>query len=186
MFLTHFSIGSTFTLKSTPTLTNNQTVNEALASKVRVALPNVPVFAEAYSETMPQDAFWKPLDRSSMANAILKQLERHAVNDPIGVPDVSKLKTWDEACEALLDEYSIAAKDKRHLFGVLEAIWFPFWLALTMFVASAFFVFSQIRSALGGSIRLFVRNAVEDLVSQLQSSILNLTTEEKRVKSSLY
>lgn len=162
-----------------------QTVNEALASQVRIVLPSVPVFVEAYSDTMPQDAFWEPLNRTSMVNAIQIQLDRHAVGDPIGVPDVSKLKTWDEACEALLDEYNLAANDKRDLFGALESLWFPIWLCITIFAATTFFIFSQIRSALGGSIRLFFRNTTKDLLIQIKSSV-SILTEEKRVESVLF
>mmetsp|Transcript_15422 Transcript_15422/g.18781 ORF Transcript_15422/g.18781 Transcript_15422/m.18781 type:complete len:98 (+) Transcript_15422:826-1119(+) len=42
-----------------PSLTETfgQTVNEALASQIRVALPSVPVFIEAYSHAIPKDAF---------------------------------------------------------------------------------------------------------------------------------
>lgn len=80
-----------------PSLTETfgQTVNEALASRVRVALPNVPVFDEAYGDVIPRDAFWTPLDRADMARAIARQLERHAANDSMGLPNQDKLKSWE-------------------------------------------------------------------------------------------
>lgn len=50
----------------------------ALASRIRVALPNVPVFAEAYDEVVLCDAFWELLDREDMVNTIKSQLARRS------------------------------------------------------------------------------------------------------------
>jgi hypothetical protein len=154
-----------------PSLTETfgQTVNEALASQVRVALPNVPVFAEAYGEAIPSDAFWKPLDQSDMANAISRQLVRHARNDPTGLPDLDKLKTWTDACQALLGEYRHAFQDRQHTFTLLSWIYFPIWCAFTISTTISFFVFAQIRSVCGGSVRLFFRSAAEDMLIKVQS-----------------
>ena len=154
-----------------PSLTETfgQTVNEALASQVRVALPNVPVFAEAYGEAIPSDAFWKPLDQSDMANAISRQLVRHARNDPTGLPDLDKLKTWNDACHALLGEYRHAFQDRQHTFTLFSWIYFPIWCAFTISTTISFFLFAQIRSVCGGSVRLFFRSAAEDMLIKVQS-----------------
>lgn len=154
-----------------PSLTETfgQTVNEALASQVRVALPNVPVFAEAYGEAIPSDAFWKPLDQSDMANSIRRQLTRHATNDPTGLPDLDKLKSWTDACHALLGEYQLAFRDRQHTFTLFSWVYFPIWCAVTISTTISFFVFSQIRSVCGGSVRLFFRSAAEDMLIKVQS-----------------
>ena len=154
-----------------PSLTETfgQTVNEALASQVRVALPNVPVFAEAYGEAVPSDAFWKPLDQPDMANAILRQLTRHARKDPTGLPDLDKLKSWTDACHALLGEYRHAFQDRQHTFTFFSLIYFPIWCSVTISTTISFFVFSQIRSVCGGSVRLFFRSAAEDMLIKVQS-----------------
>lgn len=169
-----------------PSLTETfgQTVNEALASQVRVALPNVPVFSEAYGEALPKDAFWKPRSQASMIEAIKKQLHRHSSNDPHGTPNLGLLKTWDEAAYALLDEYMEAFEDRQHTFTIPAAIYFPIWCAVTVFVAITFFVFSQLRSLCGGSVRLFFRKSAEDVLIKVQSfQRLPSFDLEKNVKS---
>lgn len=154
-----------------PSLTETfgQTVNEALASQVRVALPNVPVFAEAYGDALPRDAFWESNNQIAMIDAIKKQLHRHSKNDPFGTPNLASLKTWDEAVHALLDEYMEAFEDRQHTFTLLATLYFPLWWAITICVAVTFFVFSQLRSLCGGSVRLFFKKSAEDVLIKVQS-----------------
>ena len=149
-----------------PSLTETfgQTVNEALASHVRVALPNVPVFAEAYGEALQKDAFWEPLNQPAMVEAIMRQLDGKSKK-----PNLACLKTWDEAAGALLDEYVEAFEDRQHTFTLLAAIYFPLWWLITITVALIFFVFSQLRSLCGGSLRLFFKKSAEDVLIKVQS-----------------
>lgn len=154
-----------------PSLTETfgQTVNEALASQVRVALPKVPVFVEAYGDALPSDAFWEPHNQSAMVEAITKQLHRHSKNDPYGVPNLALLKTWDGAVRALHQEYMEAFEDRQHTFTFLAAIYFPLWWLVTITTAVTFFVFSQLRSLCGGSVRLFFKKSAEDVLIKVQS-----------------
>ena len=174
-----------------PSLTETfgQTVNEALASQVRVALPKVAVFAEAYGEAIPADAFWKPLDQSDMARAISKQLLRHAKKDSAGVPNLDKLKSWPDACEALLQEYHEAFQDRQHTFTWACWIYFPIWWTFSAMTIISFFAFSQIRSLCGGSVRLFFRSSAESMLIKVASlqrlpSANNLQRMEKGHKQS--
>eukprot|EP00956_Cyclotella_meneghiniana_P021368 scaffold38874_cov70-Cyclotella_meneghiniana.AAC.2 len=154
-----------------PSLTETfgQTVNEALASQVRVALPKVAVFAEAYGAAIPGDAFWKPLDQADMARAISRQLSRHAENDSEGVPNLSKLKSWPDACEALLQEYHDAFQDRQHTFTWFGWMYFPIWWIFSAMTIISFFIFSQIRTFCGGSVRLFFRSSAESMLIKVAS-----------------
>ena len=149
-----------------PSLTETfgQTVNEALVSHVRVALPNVPVFAEAYGEALQKDAFWEPNNQPAMVEAIVRQLDSKSKK-----PNLACLKTWDEAAGALLDEYVEAFEDRQHTFTLLAAIYFPLWWLITITVALIFFGFSQLRSLCGGSLRLFFKKSAEDVLIKVQS-----------------
>ena len=154
-----------------PSLTETfgQTVNEALASRVRVALPNVPVFSEAYGSAVPADAFWTPLSRSDMASSILKQLERHSRNDRFGLPDLDKLKSWEDACQILLEDYHKAFEDRHNTFTFFAWVYFPAWCAMTITTIISIFIFSQIRCFCGGSVRVFFRSAAEDLLIKVDT-----------------
>lgn len=118
---------------------------------------------------MPSDAFWQPNNQSSMIKAIKKQLHRHSKNDPYGIPDLSLLKTWDGAVRALHEEYTQAFHDRQHTFTLLAGLYFPMWWLITITTSLTFFMFSQIRSLCGGSVRLFFRNAAEDVLIKVQS-----------------
>ncbi len=158
-----------------PSLTETfgQTVNEALASKVRVALPSVKVFLEAYSYAIPADAFWEPLDRRSMSRAIMKQLERHRNSDPVGLPDLDKLKTWDEACRDLVAEYEEASKSHQRL-PLIAALFLPLWYLVT-FVAAIFILYlAFVRTLFGGSFRFYVLTAKNRSTEKLRNSVKNL------------
>lgn len=157
-----------------PSLTETfgQTVNEALASRVRVALPNVPVFAEAYGSAVPADAFWTPLSQSDMASSISKQLERHSRKDRVGLPDLDKLKSWQDACQILLEDYHKAFEDRQHTFTFFAWVYFPVWCAMTITTIISFFVFSQVRCLCGGSVRVFFRSAAEDLLIKVVPAVL--------------
>jgi hypothetical protein len=163
-----YAVGDIFICPSL-TETFGQTVNEALASQVRVALPLVPVFAEAYGDVIPKDAFWDPLDRNAMVRAISKQLERHASNERCSLPDLQKLKSWDDATHALLEEYMHASEDRQHTFTFLAAVYFPIWWVVTISTVVSFFFLSKVRTLCGGSVRLFFRTAAEDAIIKVQS-----------------
>ena len=138
-----------------PSLTETfrQTVNEALASQVRVALPSVPVFVEAYSDIIPNDAFWEPTNRQSMVKTIVKQLDRYRKKDPKGIPDLEKLRSWDDTCELLLEEYKEAMENRQKVFKLSKIILFPFWYAITFMAAVWILYMSTIRTICGGSFR---------------------------------
>jgi len=149
-----YSVADSFVCPSL-TETFGQTVNEALASQVRVALPRVPVFVEAYSHVVPEDAFWDPLDQHAMAHSIMKQLERHRNGDKYGIPDLSKLRTWNQACEGLVAEYKIAASGQRSIGYTTTIIFMPIWYLVTIFVSIFIFYMAFIRSIFGGSVRVY-------------------------------
>jgi glycosyltransferase involved in cell wall biosynthesis len=176
-----------------PSLTETfgQTVNEALSSQVRVALPKVPVFAEAYGDAIPADAFWNPLDQSDMARALSKQLQRHSNNDPDGVPNIHKLKSWPDACDALMQEYRDAFEDRQHTFTLFCWVYSPIWWTFSAMTIISFFIFSQIRTLCGGSVRLFFRSSAESMLIKVASlqrlpSANSLQRMEKCQKQSVH
>jgi len=162
-----YPIADCFVLPSL-TETFGQTVNEALASQCRVALPSVPVFVEAYHDIMPKDAFWNPTDRISMVCAIQKQLKRHAEGDSVGVPDLSKLKTWEEACESLLAEYKKADFDKLR-FMKRTIVLLPLWWIMVLISSVSILCFGRIRQSVGGSIRYFFKNAINEIKVEIKT-----------------
>lgn len=139
-----------------PSLTETfgQTVNEAIASEVPIALPAVHVFKEAYGEWLPEDAMWEPLDRAGMALAIQNQLARgdSAVANP------SKLKSWSDACSILLADYHKASQDRQRISLAFHMVILPWW-ALTVTSMLVIFIFSQVRALFGGSVRHFFKTA---------------------------
>ena len=167
-----------------PSLTETfgQTVNEALASQVRVALPSVPVFVEAYSQYVPKDAFWEPLNRQDMANAITKQLERHRNNDPVGMPDLEKLKSWDQACEDLFLEYKEASKNHRTM-PITSALFLPIWYLSTFIAAIIIMYLAFVRTLFGGSVRFYFSSRKEKQKAKLQQSMKNLKQNMQRTIS---
>ena len=78
-------------------------------------------------------------------------------------------RAWDEAVHALIDEYMEAFEDRQHTFTLLAALYFPLWCAITICIAIIFFVFSQLRSFCGGSVRLFFKKSAEDVLIKVQS-----------------
>ena len=162
-----YSVADCFVCPSL-TETFGQTVNEALASQVRVALPSVPVFVEAYSDIIPKDAFWEPSNMQSMATAISNQLTRHKNKDPEGIPDLKKLKSWDDTCKLLLDEYKEAMKNRRSDFKLSKAIMFPFWLVMTFIAALWLLYMSTIRTICGGSFRVLLSTAPKRVENTLK------------------
>ena len=145
-----FSVYTAADLVVCPSLseTFGQIVNEALASKDRVALPRVPVFTEAYSAYIPNDAFWTPMDQDSMAKAIRTQLVRHAENNPIGIPDLDSIKTWNDACVSLVEEYRTALTHKQQM-SIGTLLYLPIWMSVTFVFGVGIFVYSQIRWFVG-------------------------------------
>lgn len=121
-----------------PSLTETfgQTVNEALASEIKVALPRVNVFVEAYGEYIPSTAYWEPGNLDSMVGTIQNQLKIDQL------PDRTKLKSWDEASLALLKQYrSIEMPEK-------DSLWFlfvlPLWCLLTLLTSMSLYAISSI------------------------------------------
>ena len=68
------------------TETFGQTVNEALASGVPVAVPRVGCFADAYDGILSGDQFWKPGDGRDLATTVLRQLSPPAASCGSTVP----------------------------------------------------------------------------------------------------
>lgn len=126
-----------------PSLTETfgQTVNEAIASRLPIAIPDVPVFREAYSEWLPTDAMWEPLDRQGMARAIQNQLRR----GDKALPSPTKLKSWPDACNILLQDYCKASTGRKAMtFSSL--LFLPFWCSLCLVSAFVIYTFSAIRT----------------------------------------
>ncbi len=169
-----------------PSLTETfgQTVNEALASKIRVALPSVPVFVEAYSHVIPKDAFWEPLNRQSMAKAILKQLDRHRNQDPEGIPDLDKLRTWDQACQELFMEYREASK-KHQKLPLTAAVFLPLWYLTTFLAALIIMYLAFVRTLFGGSVRFYFSSAKDKQKEKLRNQMKNLRNSTKNFKEKI-
>ena len=150
-----YTMADIFVCPST-TETFGQTVNEAIASEVRVALPSVKVFQEAFSEYIPNDAFWEPLNRPQMVHAIKLQLKRFDEQSEIGQPDASKLRSWDDACVELRKDYELAE-------GIANS-YGKNWFILTVLAAGCDCILSLIRMSLGGmSSCYFVKNKFSNM-----------------------
>lgn len=150
--------------------TFGQIVTEALASEVRVALPAVKVFTEAFGESIPQDAFWQPLDRQGMATAIKIQLDRHDQNSEVGKPDATKIKSWSDSCSSLLEDYALAQElaqnrpTESRLRKRTIAFILPVWVLVSIIIANWFYLLSVVRGALGGcSLRLYIKTMLNQL-----------------------
>jgi glycosyltransferase involved in cell wall biosynthesis len=156
-----YTMADVFVCPST-TETFGQTVNEAIASEVRVALPTVKVFAEAFGEHIPIDAFWEPLNRQSMVTAIKLQLKRHDEDSGIGKPDANKLRSWEDASAELRKEYELAehvARSQQNETRLRKRtmVILPLWILCTIVAANYVYMLSLIRTALGGmSLRYFI------------------------------
>ena len=141
------------------TETFGQTVNEALASGCRVAVPRVGCFAEAYDGVLDSAAhMWTPGDVHDMAAAISRQLPRGTAGDTSPRPK-PKLKSWATAVDELVAEYSRASPTAP--FGWLEAgvclCAYPIFFAFTMIISFAVLAISWTRTALGGvGVRTFI------------------------------
>ena len=145
-----------------PSLTETfgQTVNEALASGCAVAVPRVGCFAEAYDGVLDKaEHMWTPGDKADMAAAILRQLS------PVGMPAVArpkpKLKSWKQACDELLSEYSVPYSRPSSLPTFKEALLlvvYPAFWTFTVIIAFAVALMSFTRTMLGGvGVRTFCK-----------------------------
>jgi glycosyltransferase involved in cell wall biosynthesis len=186
------------------TETFGQTVNEALAMTCRVALPSVPVFLEAYAAVVPPDAFWIPPSSSgsscssgsssskAMVRAIQIQLARHAQQDPHGKPDREKLMTWDKACFELSKQYRQALQDVVRCTGTgtgtagtagqerpqgingWACLFLPIWCLWLFCLTIILFLYSGLRSAVGGSsVRYFLSSNIQNCKQRFQRFIHN-------------
>ena len=167
-----------------PSLTETfgQTVNEALASEVRVAIPNVSVFTEAYSKYLPPDAFWTARDSASMVLSIQQQLYRHENKDSYGVPDRSKLITWEDAASMLEDEYQLARKlltyqpellhtiKKRMIFTLIP--WFVMTACNALVIYTVSVLFNLVCSLLPKSTGGLVKDRRVDMSKRTKNTIL--------------
>ncbi|CAJ1966868.1 unnamed protein product [Cylindrotheca closterium] len=157
-----YTMADVFVCPST-TETFGQTVNEAIASEVRVALPTVKVFTEAFGEHIPADAFWEPMNRQSMVQAIELQLKRLQEDSDIGRPDANKLRSWEDACAELKKDYQVAvnvARTQQDELRLRKRTMFilPIWIMCTILAANYVYLLSLIRTALGGmSLRYFIK-----------------------------
>jgi len=148
-----YTAGDIFICPST-TETFGQCVNEALASEIRVVLPRVKVFTEAFMDHIPQDAFWEPLNELDMARAIKQQLKRHNECVEIGRPNATKLHSWTEACTKLQNDYIIAQSFSRTQQDDIRLrkrtiISLPLWFLVSLLSVIIIYVFYLIRLFIG-------------------------------------
>lgn len=170
-----YTMADCFVCPST-TETFGQIVNEALASEVRVALPAVKVFTEAFGHSLPQDSFWQPMDRQGMATAIMLQLHRHEQNSNFGKPDATKIKSWDDSCSLLLQDYILAQDvaenrpDEGRMTKQTIAL-VPFLIIGSIFIANWFYLLSLVRGALRGqSLRFYIKTMFIQILQRNNSS----------------
>lgn len=131
-----------------------QTVNEALASGVPVAVPRVGCFAEAYDGLLDrQRDMWSPGDARDMAAAIDRQLQAGGAREPPVVKD------WATATDELLREYMTCeagaarkgrSRAARALASGALVAGYPFFWLLTAGVTLAVVCLSLLRTALNG------------------------------------
>lgn len=131
-----------------------QTVNEALASGVPVAVPRVGCFAEAYDGLLDrQRDMWSPGDARDMAAAIGRQLQAGGAREPPVVKD------WATATDELLREYMTCeagaarkgrSRAARALASGALVAGYPFFWLLTAGVTLAVVCLSLLRTALNG------------------------------------
>lgn len=176
------------------TETFGQTVNEALASGVRVCLPEVPVFWEAYSKLLPWDSFWVPNDPDKMLDCIQLQLKRIETKDSVGIPDLQKLKSWHEASHELVKEYlKVDVNTLSRSLSLSTLVYLPVWCGITVFSTWFIWGFSKLRSLFGGSVRMFIHSQKEDLhgkiqmirtnsMNDLESKFQELSSELRNIK----
>jgi len=136
------------------TETFGQTVNEALASGVPVAVPRVGCFAEAYDGLLDrQRDMWSPGDARDMAAAIGRQLQAGGAREPPVVKD------WATATDELLREYMTCeagaarkgrSRAARALASGALVAGYPFFWLLTAGVTLAVVCLSLLRTALNG------------------------------------
>jgi hypothetical protein len=110
----------------------------------------------------------------SMARAIMKQLERHRNGDEFGIPDISRLKSWSEACQDLLAEYKKAAAGHRSIRAT-TVIFMPTWYLCTIVCSLFIYYMAFIRTLFGGSVRVYFRtvpNRMQNTMKGIKEKIL--------------
>jgi hypothetical protein len=104
-----------------------------------------------------------------MAKAIQLQLQRHDQGSMIGKLDAKQLRSWDDACEALLKEYTKAEATAQTQYKTTRLrkrtmIILPIWFLFTIVLANYIYVLALIRSLLGGlSLRYYLKTMFNQL-----------------------
>ena len=165
------------------TETFGQTVNEALASGVTVAVPRVGCFVEAYEGLLDsQTPMWTPGDMPGMAATILGQLQPAAAAEADGAEAAAptsaprkpmQLKSWEMATDELIAEYrkvdvarqrAMTTICRRLLKATALVLGYPALFFFTLVAAFAVFLLAQIRTALGGvGVRTYIRGKAKQI-----------------------
>ena len=115
------------------TETFGQTINEAPASGVRVAIPRSSGFADAYSQVLDtKTAMWTPGDATDMIRVV-----RHQLTHGSFVPR-DKLISWNQAAEKLAQEYAL--DNRNETYGDLFHMFTWIWVLAFGIVGATFFV----------------------------------------------
>mmetsp|Transcript_15422 Transcript_15422/g.18780 ORF Transcript_15422/g.18780 Transcript_15422/m.18780 type:complete len:113 (+) Transcript_15422:1141-1479(+) len=96
-----------------------------------------------------------------MTYSIMKQLERYHNGDPVGIPDLDKLKTWDQACQDLCSEYDESSK----------LLFLPLWYMVTFLAAIAIMYLACVRTLCGGSVRFYFHTAKDRSERKVKESL---------------
>ena len=104
-----YSVADCFVCPS-HTETYGQVVQEAIATGVRVALPAIPAFVEAFESVVGAKAYWRPNDTTSMVATIQNQVELPPRSMQERLAVYEQLMTWTQACDSLLTQYEHATR----------------------------------------------------------------------------
>ena len=122
------------------TETYGQVVQEAFACGVRVALPCVPQFVEAYQPFLPENAWWIPDDVESMVTAIDSQVKLPPMTPKEKDHVRSQFMAWSDACNAMLVEYyealEVSRSARRTTLNPITIIVVIVWILVTVVVNS--------------------------------------------------
>merc|ERR1711894_250986 len=84
---------------------------------------------------------------------------RHHEGNTFGIPDLTKLRTWPQACEELVREYEVAQKERPPVcistMGPTMILKLLIWYPVTIFCSIFIFYMACIRTLFGGSVRVY-------------------------------